>query len=216
MIIASISFKGGVGKSTIAQNLGVYYTHQGHKTCIVDADPMHSTISWQSFREDDLPSVPVYGNTEPKSITKSVSALYEDYNIVIVDCPPAINPMTTRIILLSHGVLIPLPPTGGGDIWGTEQLLQHISNLNDQREEPINAYFVINKFQPNLNLHKAYLEALKQYEEEYNVKILESNIGYRVAFGAANSQGMGVQEWEDKKAKQEIAALAKEVVEVFQ
>jgi len=38
MIISISSLKGGVGKSTIAQNLAVCFAHQGYTVCIADAE----------------------------------------------------------------------------------------------------------------------------------------------------------------------------------
>jgi len=46
MIITIISFKGGVGKSTISQNLAVAMAHKGKDVCILDADPNESTTAW--------------------------------------------------------------------------------------------------------------------------------------------------------------------------
>ncbi len=41
-IIAIISWKGGVGKTTSTVNLGAYIHMQGKRVCVVDLDPQHS------------------------------------------------------------------------------------------------------------------------------------------------------------------------------
>ncbi len=50
MILSSISYKGGVGKSTISQNLAVLFAKQKYRVCIVDADESGSSsetrIKW--------------------------------------------------------------------------------------------------------------------------------------------------------------------------
>ena len=38
MIISCVSYKGGAGKTTVCQNLAVYFAHQGKSVCVIDAD----------------------------------------------------------------------------------------------------------------------------------------------------------------------------------
>ena len=53
MIIASISYKGGVGKSTVARNLAVFIAEQGQKVCIIDADETMATTEWFADRQEN-------------------------------------------------------------------------------------------------------------------------------------------------------------------
>ena len=55
MIIASISYKGGVGKSTVAQNLAVCFAHLNFKVVIVDTDTNQNSLSWYGARDSELP-----------------------------------------------------------------------------------------------------------------------------------------------------------------
>ena len=50
MIISSISYKGGVGKSTLAQNLAVALALDNYKVCIIDADESAATTRWFAIR----------------------------------------------------------------------------------------------------------------------------------------------------------------------
>ena len=79
MIIASISYKGGVGKSTVARNLAVFIAEQGQKVCIVDADETAATTEWfadrQSSQGDDKPFIQVIQMTDPKAIILLTSTL---------------------------------------------------------------------------------------------------------------------------------------------
>jgi len=214
MIITVISFKGGVGKSTISQNLGVCFASLGKEVCILDADKNESSSIWDRFREENLVSVPVFHVSEQADISRTVNNLANKYDIVIVDCPPAIEQITSRAVAKSDLSLIPVSTTGGGDIWATEKFLEHIQLLRDKLDAPIPAYFVVNRFESNVNMHKAYLEALKQHQVAYEVGMMETIIAKRNAYGEANANGRGVLEWDNQKAKQEIKSLAQEVLTV--
>ena len=64
-------------------------------------------------------------------------------------------------------------------------------------------------------MHKAYLEALEAYQEQYQVGRLQTIIHKRSAYGEANANGLGVVEYENQKAKKEIKNFVKEIMEVM-
>lgn len=212
MILSSLSYKGGVGKTTIAQNLAVCLAHTGYKVCILDADTSQNSQSWLGRRSNDLPNIPVYGNTDPQAIMQNIKALYDDYEVIIIDSPPALSKIASKIILASHLLLIPITPTGGSDIWTTEQLLEHYDLIQDQKGSRIPAAFVVNRYRANVRMHQAYLEALAEFEESYGIKTLDSKLNDRSAFGEANLQGMGVYEYNNPRAKQEVVQLCNEII----
>lgn len=215
MIITLISFKGGVGKSTISQNIAVALAHKGKDVCILDADPNHSASMWQEYRDEELPSVPVYPLGEATDILKSITNLSKKYKVVIVDCPPAIEKTTSRAVMKSDFSIIPVPTTGGGDIWVTEKFLQHLDMLKGKLDMELPAYFLANRHESNVIMHKNALEAFKSYQEEYNVGIFKTIIGKRNAYGEANISGKGVIEESNKKAKKEIDDLTEEVLQIM-
>ena len=210
-VITVISFKGGVGKSIISQNLAVSFAHQGIEVCIVDADPNKSTTMWHSYRPDDLPAVDVYHVPKNADLIKTINSLSNKYELVLIDCPPALEAVTSRAVAKSDISLIPVATTGGNDIWATREFLEHLELLRGKLDAPIPAYFVVNRFEKNVRLHQAYIEILDDYEENYSIELLETRISKRTAYGEANTQGLGVLEWDNVKAKKEIKELSGEV-----
>ncbi len=216
MVITVISFKGGVGKSTVSQNLAVSLAHQGKDVCIIDADENESSNIWYSFRPEELPSVPVFHVTNRTDMSKTINTLSERFDIVIIDCPPAVKDTTSRAVAKSDFSLIPITPTGGSDVWATEKFLEHISLLRDRLDAPLPCYFVVNRYETNVTMHKAYLNALGDYMEKYKVDWMNTILHKRSAYGEANANGMGVVEYENPKAKKEINDLTKEVMAIVQ
>ncbi len=214
MILTVISFKGGVGKSTISQNLAVAFAMSGLEVCILDADKNESSSIWERFRPEEKASIPVYHVSEQGDISKTINNLSAKYDILIVDCPPAIEAITSRAVAKSDFSLIPVSTTGGGDIWATEKFLEHIELLRSKLDAALPAYFVVNRYERTVNMHKAYLEALKQHQKEYNVGMIETILAKRNAYGEANANGLGALEWDNPKAKTEIKSLAKDVLTI--
>ena len=134
MIIGSISYKGGVGKSTLAQNLAVTLAAQNYKVCIVDADEAAATTRWFAIRQEREPVVNVVQMTDPKAIVPSVKTLYKDYDVVIIDGPPSLFPIVSKIMLLSHIIIIPVVPKGGSDFWVTEDFLVRYNEVQEEKD----------------------------------------------------------------------------------
>lgn len=214
-VITTISFKGGVGKSIFSQNLAVYLATQNKEVCIIDADPNKSTTMWHSVRPDESKAVDVYHVPKGGDLIKMVNSVSKNYEIIIIDCPPAIEKLTSTAVAKSDISVIPVSTTGGSDIWATKEFLEHLQLLRIRLNASIPAYFLINRYEANVKLHQAYMEILEEYCEDYEVKRLKAYFSKRTAFGEANAQGLGVMEWENKKAKEEVIAVSKEVSKIL-
>lgn len=218
MIISSINYKGGVGKTTVAQNLAVALVHQGYKVCLVDADNTRATSSWSDRRDENgiEPSIPCISLTNPKSFAKQVRAQYEQYDVLIIDCPPALSPIAVKAMYTSHFLIIPISTTGGSDVWVSEQLLEKFQEIreakDDAGDDPVNAQLLVNMHRSNVTLHTLAAGIVEQLAETYEVGMFKVKLGNRVAYGEANVSGLGVVEYSDRKAKVEIDRLTRELV----
>ncbi len=211
MVIAVTSLKGGVGKSTLTQNLAVCLAHIGYKVCIVDADVNQSSLRWSGLRGEDLPQVMVSGQQDESSLLKNVKLLNQDYEIVIIDGTPSLSKTTSKILLVSDLVIIPILPSGL-DFWATEIFLERYSEAKEMREKEIPAYFLLNQFDERQNLAKESREALGSFE---GLHCLQNNIKSRAAYRKAVLDGVGVLEYNDPKAKEEIIAITNEIVQIL-
>jgi len=210
MIISISSLKGGVGKSTIAQNLAVCFAHQGYTVCIADADTNQSCLRWSSTRKTTLPPIPVSGLPDGKILASNVRILEETFEIVIIDGTPNLSPIASKIIILADVLLIPILP-GAMDIWATEKFLERYNDAVMLKEANIPAFFLLNQFNERITINKETKEIL----EESELRLLKSKLGNRVAYKEANLNGCGVYEYDHKKSKQEIVTLANEVESIM-
>lgn len=212
MILSVTSLKGGVGKSTISQNLAVCFAHAGYKVCIFDVDTNQSAIHWSGLRPEDgnIPRIPVFGQPDGIELSKNAKIISKDYDIVIIDGTPSLNKVTSKIILLADILLIPILASGL-DMWATTQFLERYKDAVEEKEREIPAYFLLNQFQPNTNLAKEVKEVL----EETEIPVLETTIKSRTAYKEAVIKGLGVIEYKDDKAKTETVALCNELTAII-
>jgi chromosome partitioning protein len=195
-IIAVANLKGGVGKSTIAQNLGVNLRSQGHKVCLVDTDiEQKSTMEWGERREArELPTI----------------QLAKSHDFVIVDGSPALSEVATKIMMVADLVVVPVMPSGN-DYGALEKFLARYDDVKamlESRGMSLDLGVVLNGYNDRIIVNRAVFEAIKKLE----VHIFKTEIGHRAAYQEANLVGMGVTELGDRKAVQEIESLTKEIL----
>ncbi len=210
MRIGITNLKGGVGKTTLTQNLAVCFAHMGYKTCIVDTDRNQNSVSWSGARDESLPQILVVGVTDPKAVNKTVDKLHEDNEIVLIDGTPSLSEMTTRIILVSDLLLIPILPSAH-DVRAMGQFFERYEQALEFRDH-IPAHFFINQYSDKYIIHRSIKEMLQQFE----IGIMKTTFRERVSYLETAVEGMGVYEYSDKKAKKEVIEMTEEVLELAQ
>ena len=213
MVIAVTNLKGGVGKTTIATNIAVCLAYAGYDVCIVDTDlGQQSSMEWSGNRSADLKAIPVFG-INVKQLNKEVDELKKRYNIVVIDGTPHLSELADRTILASDVLLIPLTPSVY-DFRGFEGFLQRyeqIKNIKVSSGSNTDAFVILNRVVPNTNVSKDIQEAV----EAYDIQMLKTKLVSRISYVDTASEGKGVVEYKDKKAKDEMEELTKEILEIM-
>lgn len=214
MIISITNLKGGVGKSTLAQNLAVYLAKKGRSLCIADTDVEQQTsVKWGSVRsrieDESVPEIPVF-LINPDTISDQIlNKLGKKYDLVIIDGTPALTELTTRIIIMSDLVITPILASAT-DVWALETFLKRYEEARITKEAmggKVELYVLLNKYNERTNLDREIGEAIG----EMDVNLMSTKISTRVAYKEATVQGLGIMELKDKNAQAEIEALASEI-----
>jgi len=211
MIISVSSLKGGVGKSTIAQNLAVCFAHVGYSVCIIDSDVNQSTFDWSVSRPDTLPYIQVVGIEDGRKLYKNASGLNEKFDFVIIDGTPSLDAITSTIIIVADLVVIPVK-AGSMELKVTQKFLGRYYDAVDRKGSDIPACLLLSARKTGTNLSKETQEVL----EEAEIRSLKSSLGDRIAFSKANEYGLGIIEYnKDKLAKQEMVEVFREIRKII-
>ena len=208
MKIGISNLKGGVGKTTISQNLAVCFAQMGYKTCIVDTDENQNSLAWSGVRPAELPPITVVGITDVMALAKTVDYLHRDYEVVIIDGTPSLSEMTTGIIIASDILIIPILPSAH-DYRAMLPFFKRYEQAKIYRGD-IPAYFLINQYSANANVYKRMKEAIQGFE----IAVLETAVHKRAVYVETAIDGKGVLEGTDLKARDEMVSLTKEILTI--
>ncbi|MEN3363137.1 MAG: chromosome partitioning protein [Burkholderiales bacterium] len=120
-VIVIANPKGGVGKSTLATNLAGYFSKQGHKVMLGDADLQQSSRSWLQLRSAALPPIAAWDITNghiarpPKGTTH-----------IVLDTPAGLDGARfDEVMKIAHKVIVPLQASMF-DILATQSFLEKL------------------------------------------------------------------------------------------
>jgi chromosome partitioning protein len=210
-IIAICNQKGGPGKTTLTMQLAGSIARQGFKTLVVDADPQGSATRWaaSAAEETPFPTAVVGLSVANGKVHQEVKKLIHDFEIILIDCPPAVDsPIPQSALLISDLALVPVVPSPL-DMWasvGIREIISNVSHIN----ETLKSRLVLNQYQPNTTLAKEALQVLP----DFGIEVANHSLGDRQAYRQSALFGQTVHDFgnQAKEAIEEIDGLAGEVL----
>ena len=206
-VIVITNQKGGCGKTTLTMNLAATLGIKS-KVLVIDGDPQGSATRWAASSSDDKPfvaSVMGLANAGDK-VHREIKKYLEDYDYILVDCPPAVeNPFTSSALMVANLALVPIVPSPT-DLWsavGIQKLINNVMVMN----EDLKARLVANMCQGNISISKEALTLI----EEFDFPKTKTDIYQRTAYRQAAAFGGSVHDLDNLKAKDELNSLAKEI-----
>ncbi len=209
LVIAVAALKGGVGKTTMAINLGTCFHRAGHRTLLIDTDPQSTCRIWSEKGSDANYDGPPVVSVSGKSLRKDLAAISHGFDVVIIDTPPRMAVEARAAMMVADFVLMPITP-GAADVWALQETVDVLDDARSMRPD-IRSAIVFNRRDRTVLSRMAFTAV-----EEMNLPIFETAFGNRVAFGESVLAGQGVIDYEpESTAAIEATALAKEIVEVI-
>lgn len=206
-VISFIQVKGGAGKSTIATNIAGMIS-ANKRVALIDCDlPQATSASWAAIRDGNITTVTASSHVE---LIDHVTELQENHDYIVIDAPPRIAEITKAAIILSDLCLVPLGASTP-EIWSTVDLLETVEAAKERKAD-IDVRIIWNRFRAAT---KSAQELSAAATEQLKLKALKSKLGYRVAYIEAIGRGMTAMEWTDKKARDEMKALGKELEQIL-
>lgn len=113
--------------------------------------------------QDKLATIPLgqfYANSPIDILRRGIRPIVDNYDYVLIDCPPNLGIITLNGLRISQGYIIPTIP----DTLSTYRIPDIIKKVNEFSEiiaEPIEPFgIVISKYQENMPLHRKTLDDL--------------------------------------------------------
>lgn len=126
--------------------------------------------------QDKLASAPsgkFYSTNPVELLWRAVKAKLDDYDIVLVDCPPNLGIITLNGLRISDGYIIPTIPDHLST-YGIPQIVTRIREFSKAISESIEPVgIVVTKYQANSTVHNT---VLKQLEDDQNIPIVFDTI----------------------------------------
>ncbi len=170
--------------------------------------------------QDDLTRIPrgkFYSNNPYDILRKAIQPIMNEYDYIIIDCPPNLGVITLNGLRIANGYIIPTIP----DVLSTYGIPQIINRVNDFAWEIGSSIetlgIVITKFRENSNVHNTNLTRLKSMiDAPLFSAIFKDNNQMASAADFTMEYATFRQKWGYGGQFESFYSLAKEVVEKYE
>lgn len=211
MIVVSGGLKGGSGKSTIATNLAVMRSLDGHDVLLVDADEQGTASTFTALRNHS------YGDAgytvvslAGAGVQTEIMRLKDKYDDIIIDVGGRDTTSLRSAMVVTDVFLLPCLPRSF-DTWPLkdfEEILLEMKIANPN----IKVLSFLNRADVSGNDNDGAADEIRKIN---SFKFINTPLVQRKAFSNANGLGQAVTElkgvYKDTKAAEEIIALYKYV-----
>jgi chromosome partitioning protein len=197
IVVAFISQKGGVGKSTLARALAAVAAHGGLKVSLADLDPKQGTLlQWQAARKQSKVSpritVSAFENVD------AALAAGERCDLVILDTPGRVDVSTLAIAKCAHLIVQPTGPSVD-DLHPTVLVFHELAQAGIPRSRLVAA------------LCRVLLDdeeiAARSYLEEAGYEALAGSIPENASYRIAHNKGQSLTETAERSLNARADAL---------
>jgi chromosome partitioning protein len=209
MIILIGSQKGGCGKSTTAINVCAELANLGHDVVLVDADRQCTSANWAMDRASHEKLAKVHCVQKYENIRDTLIDLDKRYGFVVVDASGRDSRELRTGMLAAHILIVPFRPSQP-DLDTLPKMQEIITQAQDLNPD-LQVFGLLTMVPNNPAIHEESdaRDCLKDYPA---IKLLSTIIHDRKCYRDAMSDGVGVVEMDNPKAKDEIKKLLAEIL----
>lgn len=167
--------------------------------------------------QDRLASMPTgryFSNNPTNLLSRATRSIIDEYDWVLIDCPPNLGTITLNGLRLSEGYIIPTIPDVMST-YGIPQILKRVGGFADELGQNIEPYgIVVSKYRAASTTHNNHVEALRRRGAPYPpvFKSLIPETDELSAAAAAESRGTLRQRWGYRAGYPALSALATELI----
>jgi chromosome partitioning protein len=187
--ILILSAKGGCGKTTVARELAAAAVLAGRRVALADLDPQLGLTGWYGRRANESPLLVALPDNE--DLEDLAAAGIEE---LIIDLPPGLPPIVSRLIAKADVVLVPCRPS-------PDDLLAMTSAVRALAGHPSWA-FVLTQTPPRSRLVDSTLRQLAALG-----RVAPVSLGTRQDYPAAAIEGKAAVEFSGTRSAEEVKQL---------
>lgn len=209
MIILIGSQKGGCGKSTTAVNISAELAGKGYDVVLVDADRQCTAANWAMDRLEKTELPKVHCVQKYENIRDTLLDLNQRYEYVIVDAAGRDSRELRTGMTAAHVLIVPFRPSQPDldTLPKMQEIIIQAKDLNPYIK--VFGLITMGPTNPAITEEADARDCLNDYPE---IKLLNTIIRDRKVYRDAMSDGLGVVEMSNDKAKEEIKNLVGEVL----
>ena len=204
------SQKGGCGKSTMTVNLCAQLVQQQYDVVLVDADRQSTASNWIMDRTENKtnPTI-VHCVQKYENIGATLVDLNKRYQYIVVDAAGRDSRELRTGMIVADILIIPFRPSQP-DLDTLEKMQEIIIQAKDINPKlKVYGLLTMAPTNPVINEKNEAIDYLTDYPE---IKLLKTTIYDRKIYRDAMTEGLGVIEMQNKKAKKEIEDLIEEIL----
>lgn len=203
VVVALLSQKGGVGKSTLARGLGAICAHAGLKVRIADLDPQQQTVMrWQEARKASAVA-PLLDVRAYRSLEDALEDA-DDVELLVLDAPGHASQATLSLARSAHLVVQPTGP-GLDDLYPGVLLFHELTREGVPGDRLV---FALCRTQT-----KKEEDGARAYLQEAGYRVLPGALPERAGYREAQNRGQAVTETSKKELNDRADALMIALVE---